>query len=246
MYNVLCVYMKIKNLNSITSLTLKEKSVLDFLETEILKSGITPSYQEIQNHFQFASINSVQNYLKQLESKGYIRKSQNQKRSLQILQTSAALQKNLQKSSTKARTSANQLLQAQQKFSSSPLFSLPLAGKVAAGLPLERFIHDEYVEVPPSMVRHPDKTYVLRVEGDSMIEDGILDGDLILVEQTSLARNGDIIVAAIENESTVKRFFKRQDNIELKPANSQMKSFFYNPEQVSIQGLVIGLIRQFA
>lgn len=238
--------MKLKNLSSVKSLTHKEKLVLDFLESEILRTGITPSYQEIQSHFDFASINSVQNYLKQLEAKGYVQKSLHQKRSLQILQSSSALQKNLMKSSTKAKSSDSKLLQASQKVSSSPLYSLPLAGKVAAGLPLERFIHDEYVEVPPSLVRHPDKTYVLRVEGDSMIEDGILDGDLILVEQTSLARNGDIVVAAIENESTVKRFFKRQNEIELVPANSQMKSFFYRPDKVSIQGLVIGLIRQFA
>ena len=87
------------------------------------------------------------------------------------------------------------------------VLSLPLLGKVAAGSPIEAFEHDEFVQVPPSLVRNPSKSYALKVSGASMIEDGIFDGDLILVQRQESATNGEIVVASIENESTVKRFF---------------------------------------
>jgi len=238
------------------SLTPKEMNVLAFIESELREKGLSPTFQEIQHHFGFASINSVQNYLKQLTLKGYVNIPQNQKRAIQILRSSTALKKEvLNQFSTKTESSRIKLLQAREGALSSPLLQLPVMGRVAAGQPLERFLHDEYLEVPPSMVKNPDKTFVLKVEGDSMIEDGIFDGDMILVEKRNSAQNGDIVVASVENESTVKRYFLRRPPneeirnerkvIELKPANAQMKSLWYTPEQVAIQGLVIGLIRQF-
>ncbi len=241
------------------SLTPKEMRVLIFIEEALQKNGMAPTFQEIQSHFGFASINSVQNYLKQLTLKGYVHIPQNQKRAIQILRPSVALKTEiLNQISTKTESSRLKLLQAHEKTLFSPPIRLPIMGRVAAGQPLERFVHDEYFDVPPTMVKNPDKTYVLKVEGDSMIEDGIFDGDLILVEKRNSVQNGDIIVASVENESTVKRYFLRRPEantsnlhsiegrvIELKPANSQMKSLWYSPEQVAIQGLVIGLIRQF-
>ncbi len=236
------------------SLTPKEMKVLLFIEEELHQKGIAPTFQEIQNNFGFASINSVQNYLKQLTLKGYLHIPQNQKRAIQILRSASALKKEiLNQFSTKAESSRLKLLQAREEILPSPPLRLPIMGRVAAGQPLERFIHDEYLDVPPSMVKNPDKTYVLKVEGDSMIEDGIFDGDLILVEKRHSVQNGDIVVASVENESTVKRYFLRRPPsnekdrrvVELKPANSQMKSLWYSPEQVAIQGLVIGLIRHF-
>ncbi len=242
------------------SLTPKEMRILVFIEKELQTKGIAPTFQEIQLHFDFASINSVQNYLKQLTVKGYIHIPQNQKRAIRILLPSVALKKEmLNQFSTKTGPSRLKLLQAREEVLSSPLTRLPIMGRVAAGQPLERFLHDEFLDVPPSMVKNPDKTFVLKVEGDSMIEDGIFDGDLILVEKRNSVQNGDIIVASVENESTVKRYFLRRSPstekmaepehgrrvIELKPANSQMKSLWYSPEQVAIQGLVIGLIRHF-
>lgn len=233
----------------------KEMKVLHFLENNFKKKGFCPTYQEIQNHFGFASINSVQNYMKQLMAKGYILVPPHQKRAIQILQSAESVKEQyLNSFSTKARSSSPQLLQAGGRTSPTPLIQLPIYGRVAAGQPLERFVHDEHFEVPPSLVRKPDSTYVLKVEGNSMIEDGIFDGDLILVEKTLQANNGDIVVATVENESTVKRYFLRKSGareflnkpvVELKPSNSSMKSLWYSPEQVHIQGHVIGLIRQF-
>ena len=229
-------------------LTEKEKAVLAHIEDCLSQHGISPSYQEIKDHFGFASLNSVQNYLKQLVAKGYIVIPTHQKRAIQILHSSRHVQEavqQLQKQKTVAVAASSE---------SSPvkeLFSLPLLGKVAAGRPLEAFHHDEFVEVPPSMVRNPSKTFALKVSGSSMIEDGIHDGDVILVQKQASVTNGEIVVASIENESTVKRYFLRphpeQKNkmVELRPANSSLKSMWYPPDEVDIQGVLVGLIRTF-
>lgn len=232
------------------SLTPKEKLVLEFIENHILSSGVSPSYQEIKDHFGLASFNSVQNYLKQLTNKGYIENPLGQKRAIQILHSASAVQKQLQSKSVSTKTGSHrsQLLQARDE-----VLSIPLLGKVAAGQPIEAFKYDEFLEVPPSMVRNPSKSFALKVQGDSMIEDGIFDGDLILVQKQNFANNGDIIVATVENEATVKRIYLRknplsnrsENMIELRPSNSSMKSMWYQPEQVEIRGILIGLIRKF-
>lgn len=231
--------MKKKSLlpTQLRSLTPKEKLVLEFIEGYVSFSGISPSYQEIKDHFQLASFNSVQNYLKQLVQKGYVALLPHQKRSIQLLQSSDSF-------STTGSFRA-QLLQAREE-----VLSLPLLGGVAAGQPIEKTSHDENVDVPPSLVRSPTDTYALRVTGQSMIDEGILDGDLILVQKVKAAQNGELIVAMIENEATVKRFFAhpknvRQKRIELRPSNASMESFWYPEEKVQLQGRVVGLIRKF-
>lgn len=231
-------------------LTPKEKSVLEFIENHILSSGVSPSYQEIKDHFGLASFNSVQNYLKQLTNKGYIENPLGQKRAIQVLHSASTVQDQLQSKSVSTKTGSprSQLLQARDE-----ILSLPLLGKVAAGQPIEALKHDEFVDVPPSMVRNPSKSFALKVQGDSMIEDGIFDEDIILVQKQESASNGDIIVATVENEATVKRFYVRarpdssssEKLVELRPSNSTMTSMWYSPEEVSIRGIVVGLIRKF-
>jgi repressor LexA len=230
---------KTPKMKSPLPLTSKEKSVLEFIEISLSENGVCPSYQEIKDHFGFASYNSVQNYLKQLVTKGYILIPTHQKRAIQILQPSTTVQDQVQKSTP----SRSPLLRE-----GGEVFSLPLLGKVAAGLPIEAFEHNEFLEVPASMVRNPDKTFALKVSGASMIEDGILDGDLILVQKQATAQNGEIVVASVEEESTVKRFYlhsQPERRIELRPANSTMKSIWYPPDQVKIQGILVSLLRKF-
>lgn len=223
--------------SSLPSLTEKEKAVLGFIEEAMVENGICPSYQEIKDNFGFASFNSVQNYLKQLMQKGYISFASNQKRAIQILHSSDSVQKMAQK------------IHLSQP--SPEILSIPLLGKVAAGRPLESFTHDEFVEVPPTLLKNASKTFALKVSGDSMIEDGIHDGDIILVQKQTSATNGEVVVASIENESTVKRYFLRphpvqkQKMVELRPANSTMNSMWFAPDLVDIQGVLVGLIRKF-
>lgn len=267
-----------ENPNPLRPLTAKEKLVLEFIENYLLQEGIAPSYQEIKDHFGFASFNSVQRYLKQLQSKEYIHiPGGNQKRAITILHSSQAALESLNK--TLSHPSLNNVVSAnpfaapssQEEASmnlstsiSSESLSLPLYGKVAAGRPIEAIEYNEFVDVPPSMVKYPARSFALKVEGSSMIEDAILDGDIILVQEQQQANNGDIVVAVVDNEATVKRFYSyKSENdffnkstqsythfsqypvIELRPSNSSMESLWFSPEEVKISGLVVGLLRQF-
>lgn len=228
------------------SLSPKEKAVLEFIEICLAESGVSPSYQEIKDHFGLASFNSVQNYLKQLSAKAYIEIPQHQKRAIQILKPSTAVQDVFSQFVSTTGSSRPPLLQAREE-----ILSLPLMGKVAAGQPIESFTHDEFVDVPPSLVKNASKTFALKVQGESMIDDGIWDGDIILVQKQNHSSNGEIIVATVDNEATVKRFFLRphpetkERQVELRPANSKMKTMWFDPSQVDIRGIVVGLIRKF-
>lgn len=254
------------------ALTPKEKVVLEFLETYVRLNGYAPTYQEICSHFGFASFNSAQRYLKQLESKSYISLAGgNQKRAIGLLQASSSYQDQIEQRERDSLESSG--------GSAAEALYLPLLGRVAAGAPIEAYEHDEFIDVPASLVKNPDRTYALRVQGQSMIDDGILDGDVILVQRQSRAENGEIVVAVVPSErgpeeATVKRFYwhtasdgasekaaapapkklsavktatqnSAKKKIELRPANSTMTSFWYDPSEVQIRGIVVGLIRRF-
>lgn len=254
-------------------LSFKEKNVLEFLEQYLAAKGVSPTYQEICQHFGFASYNSVQRYLKQLEAKGYIRLPwANQKRAITLLHPASSIQAAVQGAREEAPVES-----LTPALLPSESLSLPLLGRVAAGAPIEAVEHDEFIEVPASLVRHADRTYALRVQGQSMIDDGILDGDVILVQRQNTATNGEIVVAMIGEEATVKRFyshrgaknipseaiekvfdrlgggddsFNGEDRvidklIELRPANSSMSPMWYDPSEVQVRGVVVGLIRRF-
>ena len=214
-------------------LTPKEKNVLEFIEHYIEGKGYSPSYIEIKDHFGFASNNSVQNYLKQLETKKYIHTpGGNQKRAISIVQSSRAMSDNLKEIKTRM----------------TPNVTIPLLGTVAAGAPIEHLKHDEYIDIPVSLLKKPDQTYALQVQGNSMIDDGIHDGDTILVQRQEFANDGEIVVAVVDHEATVKRIYRpkgKNKKIELRPANSGMESFWFTPAQVDIRGIVVGLIRKY-
>ncbi|CAN5533699.1 hypothetical protein BH10BDE1_BH10BDE1_17960 [soil metagenome] len=273
---------------ALTPLTPKEKTVLEFLETYARLNGFAPTYQEICKHFGFASFNSAQRYLKQLEAKEYISLGgANQKRAISLLQSASAYQDQIlgqiddrerRVESSNVTTIRNTVRTAVSgSANGAEAFQIPMLGRVAAGVPLEAYEHDEFIDVPASLVKNPDRTYALRVQGQSMIEDGIFEGDVILVQRQSQAENGEIVVAVVPSEvgteeATVKRFYwhklaastsklekkslksvsnysknspKNDRQIELRPANSTMTSFWYDPGQVQIRGIVVGLIRKF-
>lgn len=235
-------------------LTSKEKKVLEFIESYLIESdGLAPSFQEIKDHFGFKSFNSVQRYLKQLQNKNYLFVPKgNQKRAITLLNSSSSVKSSLDD------LSLNKPAVPTQKIGASSVdgprneaLSLPLLGRVAAGQPLEAFEHNEFVDIPPGFTKNPNKTFALRVEGQSMIDDGIFDGDIILVEERSSASNGQIIVADIENEATVKRFYLHKNSglavpqVELRPANSELEPMWYAPNEVKIRGIVVSLIRKY-
>jgi repressor LexA len=227
------------------SLTEKETKVLDFIETFQRENGMSPSYQEIKDHFSFASFNSVQNYLKQLSTKGYLQFEPNQKRAIQVIQGSNAFKNFVSQNNVRTLTKSPRSRLLPDSLTTSETLSLPLLGKVAAGSPLEALAHDDFIEVPLHLVKNPNNSYVLKVSGESMIEDGIFNDDYLVISNTSEAKNGDTVIAKINNEATVKKFYHKNNQIELRPANSTFKSQFYSSSEVEIHGLVTSLFRKY-
>ncbi|MGH1467866.1 MAG: transcriptional repressor LexA [Bdellovibrionales bacterium] len=204
-------------------MTEKELKVLSYIKSYIHENSYSPSFAEIQEHFGWASKGSVQSYIKQLCEKGLIRKMPNKKRALEIVSLNAPDTSIFEES-----------------------VKLPLLGSVAAGIPLERKEFDEFINVPLHLAPKPDESFVLRVSGDSMIEAGILDKDLLLIESCNYADNGTIVVAStLDEAATVKRFFHKQNQIELRPENAALQSQFYQTHEITIKGKVVGLIRSY-
>ena len=209
-------------------MTKNEAKIYNYIKNFISEKGYSPAFSEIQTHFGYASIGSVQSYIKQLTKKGMVYQSPNQKRSLQI-------------------TPQEDPLMNPQNWSKD-VVSLPLLGSVAAGMPLERKSFDEFIDVPLHLAPKPESSFVLRVSGSSMIDAGIFDKDLLLIESCDYAENGTVVVASTSDEaSTVKYFYQKQgeNQVELRPANESMTSQFYEAHEISIRGKVVGLIRSY-
>jgi repressor LexA len=198
-------------------LTEKQKEFLGFVSEYIRDWSRPPSFEEIRSHFGFNSYNTVTTYLKTLERKGYVRlpDRKNLKRSIEVI------------SPVETRR-----------------FEFPLLGRVAAGKPIEAVETVDVIEVPPSMIGQGDH-FVLLVKGDSMQEDGILDGDFIIVRKQPSAENGETVVALINNEATVKKYYQRDDSVELRPAHSGMAPILLHRGDLQIQGKVVGVMRQY-
>jgi len=237
-------------------LTTKEKSVLLFIEKELTTTGVSPSYQEICDHFGFASFNSVQNYLKQLSNKGYVHIPQNQKRAIHILHSAQDFHTDLSNRLKLSKEPSSGSFTGQSSHDqeeNSKVLPIPFLGRVAAGSPIERTYENEFLDVPTHFIKSPGDYFALKVEGDSMIEEGIFDGDFLVVLSQKTAKDGDLVVASVENESTVKRFFMKkhpeistnQKAIELRPANPRLTSMWYHPQNVEIKGLVKALLRKY-
>lgn len=202
------------------SLTKKQKHVLDFITDFIHDHGYAPSYREIAKQFKLASIATVHSYIKSLQIKKYIKAEDRESRSIRLINTINAT------------------------VSNAEITELPLAGIITAGEPIEAVEDNETISVPSTMLDAKKQFFSLRVKGESMIEDGILDGDYIIAEQKDHANNGDIVVALLDNKyATLKRFYKEKDHIRLQPANSLMEPI--RTRNVKVQGKVVGLMRKY-
>jgi len=214
------------------NLTPKQKAVLDFITEFTTQKGYSPSQHEIARHFRFKSLGTVQNYLVRLERQGALKKTLNARRSLEAVSSDTALDST----------------------------ELPILGKVAAGKPIQALASEESLAVPRSLLSSGGKHFVLKVSGSSMIEDGILDGDFVIVRSQQTAQNGQTVVALIGNEATIKRFYKRRDaSIELQPANPAFEPILipsltdsdsgahdFRMADFRIEGVMVGLIRRTA
>lgn len=198
-------------------LTKRQKEILDYIRGFIDENGYAPSFREIAHYFEFSSTGTVAEYMGILENKGYLTREAVAARAIQLTPT---------------------------YDDGTETFTIPLEGVIDAGRPIEAIRTRETIDIPRDMMGR--KTFALRVRGESMIEDGIFDGDYIIIEQASSAKNGDIVVALVDNQNaTLKRFYNEKEKIRLQPANSSMKPLHFAKNRVTIQGKVKGVIRKF-
>ena len=196
----------------------KQKRILEFLKSEIRTKGYPPSVREICDAVGLKSTSTVHGYLERLEKKGLIRRDATKPRAIEILDENTYVSKN-------------------------ELVNVPIVGRVTAGQPILAVENIEDTFPIPVQYLHNSDVFMLYVRGESMIEAGILDGDMVIVQKKPTANNGDMVVALIEDEATVKTFYKEKDHIRLQPENAAMEPII--ARDVSILGKVIGVIRMF-
>jgi repressor LexA len=201
-----------------TYLTERQRDVLRFVSDRITEDGVAPTLQEIADAFGFQSTASAQKHIAHLEKKGFLERRKHQKRGLVLADSVAA--------------------------ASRPA-ELPLFGVVAAGSPIESLPQDETVMVPPEFLRQGDH-YVLRVRGDSMIGDGIHDGDLVVIQRATTAADGEMVVALVSGEVTLKRIYREPaEMVRLQPSNPELTALTVPAAEIDIQGCVVGLLRRY-
>jgi repressor LexA len=201
------------------SLTKRQREILSYLSGYAEVNGYAPSFEEIASQFNYNSLATVHEHLTNLERKGYIKRSYNESRAIEIL-PSEVYQRAVE---------------------------LPLLGLVAAGAPIEAITHGETMAVPDGFLRKNGSHYVLRVRGDSMIDDHIKDGDFVVVNDRQSVDNGEMVIALLNNSgATVKRYYRERDGrIRLQPSNDTMNPLFVHEDDVRIQGIVVGVLRRY-
>lgn len=200
-----------------TTLTKRQREILDYIEASIADAGYAPTLEEIGGRFGLRSMATVHKHVANLEAKGYIRRRWNHSRAIELVER-------------RRRPRA---------------VELPLLGRVAAGSPIEAIEGNDSIEVPESLVRRRE-TYALLVKGDSMIDEGILDGDYVVVEERPHPDNGQMVVASIDGEATVKRFHREASGaVRLEPANPAYEPIIVHDRELEIRGVVVGVIRKY-
>ena len=202
-------------------LTERQRDILNFIKEFQNESGVAPTHREICDHFGFSSYGTVYKHLSLLEKKGLIRRDWNQKRGVELVEQ-----------------------QDVQREPAAGVRELPLFGYIAAGRPLDVDVSDETISVPEHLTTRGEN-YVLKVRGDSMIDDGILDGDLVIIVRREQAYNGEMVVANVNGEVTLKRIYREGERVRLQPANATMSPIFAPARDVAVQGVVVGLMRRF-
>jgi repressor LexA len=200
-------------------LTKRQREILTFLNAYSESNGYAPSFEEIAEQFNYSSLATVHEHLSNLERKGYIKRSYNESRAIEILPS--------------------------QAFPKA--VELPLLGSVAAGVPIEAVATQETLTVPDSFLRRGANHYALRVKGNSMIDEQIRDGDFVVVSERQSADNGEMVIALVNGTSaTVKKFYRERDGrIRLQPANETMSPIYVHEDDVTIQGIVVGELRRY-
>ncbi len=199
------------------TLTPRQKEILDFIRRYRQKNGVSPTQREICEEFGYSSFGTLQKHIRLLLDKGVLVRDWNKRRSLALAEEDRPV----------------------------GAVEIPLAGRIAAGQPIEVEPEGESVAVPETLTRK-GQNYVLRVNGHSMIDDGIHDGDYVIVNRREKAQNGEMVAALVNGEATLKRFYREPDGrIRLQPANERMSPIYAAEGDVKVQGVVVGLMRKY-
>ena len=198
-------------------LTKRQREILDYLHEFIGERGYAPSLEEIGRRFGLSSLATVHKHLTNLQDKGFIRRAWNRSRSGELVPS----------------------------VMGARALDLPLLGYVAAGAPIEAVVSAETVSVPEDLAGTRD-TYALRVRGDSMIEEQIRDGDLVVVEDRQTAHNGEMVIALLDRtDVTLKKFYREKGHVRLQPANERLQPIVVPADTVQVQGVVVGVMRRY-
>jgi repressor LexA len=202
------------------AITRRQREVYDFIAHFVQKHGYSPSFEEIGKGLDLSSLATVHKHITNLERKGLLKREQNRSRSIDVLPVRSRMR------------------------SKPESTSLPLVGRIAAGRPIEAVENPETISLGD--LTKSKEVFVLQVTGSSMQDEAIVDGDYVLVEKTKTARNGEIVVALVENsDATLKRFYLEGDNVRLQPANASMQPIIVPAHNVQVQGRVIGVLRKY-
>ena len=218
-------------------LTRKQHELLTYIHWRLGETGVSPSFEEMKDALDLKSKSGVHRLISALEERGFIRRLPNRARALEVTRmpdTKAGIASAPQ-SPVNAPAAAN----------SNDVVEIPLHGRIAAGTPIEALQGTETLPVPAALLG-PGEHYALQVAGDSMVEEGILDGDYALIRKTDTARDGEIVVALVDNEEATLKTFRREGSmIRLDPANRRYDTQRYRPDQVQVQGRLAGLLRRY-
>jgi repressor LexA len=236
-------------------LTKKQLELLDFINKRMKRDGVPPSFDEMKEALDLCSKSGIHRLITALEERGFIRRLAHRARAIEIVK----LPEPLQGGNAPAPGFAPRVIDGDKPDSAAPMpagamavesagaLTVPLMGKIAAGVPIEAISHaSQNVAGPGSMVSGAGAHYALEVKGDSMIEAGINDGDVVVIRETDVADNGDIVVALVDDhEATLKRYRRKGSAIALEAANPAYETRVFHEDQVRVQGRLVGLIRTY-
>ncbi len=210
-------------------LTSKQLKLLNYLKESFKNDKVSPSFEEMKNALGLKSKSGIHRLITALEERGFVKRLHNKARAIKVITSNEEVSlKNFNSSHDQAK-------------------NVKVYGKIAAGTPIEAIENPEgYMNIPSEMIKNANQHYALKVSGESMVDAGILDGDIAVLEKTETVKNGDIVVALIDNqEATLKRIRKKSNSIALEPANKNFETRIFGPKRITIQGKLVGIIRNY-
>lgn len=227
-------------------LTAKQHELLRFIQVRLQESGVSPSFEEMKDALDLRSKSGVHRLISALEERGFIRRLPNRARALEVLRQLEGGESGANPTPQAANNNIGSVMRSRPiQEAANDIVEIPLHGRIAAGAPIEAIENRASLSVPSALLG-PGEHYALEVSGDSMVEAGIFDGDYALVRRTDIARDGEIVVALVNDEEATLKYLRRdKGRIRLDPANSSYDPQFYNAGQVKVQGKLAGLLRRY-